>query len=932
MPLEIAQKPLKEKKSLIQQESPHVYQSLRKMLAQNDLHSLFAEPVKTADGKNMIWFTHLAGELQSFDALTPEAQHEARMMLSQQVATIQKVAGEYGDAGLSELIDTIFTIPSEDDIYIIDQNGTKTVVLTQWGYVLDNPNADTDILRKMLVIPTHTVSFLVVYEDDTPVSDISFQSKIIYQNKPQTEIHQTDSAGKFAVEVPDGGQLEVAEQKNRYQHTWTIYQKREVKITLPYPAQDMRFEVQDTTGKTVADSTWVFEYEGQNINHTSDAQGKIILPSVPFGASVAVFQGEKKHLQQYLCTEGQDKYIIVLPTEAKQGMIFKALYGKKPLEGAMLSLAYLPTGVGGRQEENLPTNANGVYLWENVPLGTKVKAIASKKLREKDKKPRIRTKTFTLKKLEDVHTLQFKRNRWWLLLLLLLFFIPIPLLLNVTVFDAYKEKPIIQPQSPIVVLTKGSESEDKKTDKEGIAAFGWRWMFLFEFVFPIHEYRATSSCDCFQEGQSKGSLYTLPKKHLLKLRGQTLNPIVISEDDREPLPDAKVVVEASYPELWKETKNFETDIEGKIKWKDVPACATFRIIASKEGYHNDTLKVGKLRDLKNDTLRLKPKMGKVTFAVKNKKNLQPLPNATVILYDATGKERQRGRTNVNGNVALVEFGVRIIDSGKNIKIWGEKEGFYPDSLKNTVGYFLKADLKQRTLYLQPKSVDLSFNIRDKKTGKPLPNARVVLECGGKTWTEPTNSNGDVTFADVPDDCEPKIVAGKDGYQDGQKKGKIKDFENPEERIIELEPDNKPKPPTDNCRVFVTGLHVGGSKSGGKSEAYIIDTYSEYVGSGEYPENTKAFPKAVATTFDGIAIAKGTRVIIYSQPNFGGEVVLDRVGPLMVNNKKFEKDYANFLTETFPANLQALFPPNTREWSKSDMHAWSFGSMKVICNE
>lgn len=142
------------------------------------------------------------------------------------------------------------------------------------------------------------------------------------------------------------------------------------------------------------------------------------------------------------------------------------------------------------------------------------------------------------------------------------------------------------------------------------------------------------------------------------------------------------------------------------------------------------------------------------------------------------------------------------------------------------------------------------------------------------------------------------------------------------------------PPRRNCRVFFTGAIASGyyNDSLGVSKIYQEDASSEYVGAGEYANNSIAFPKAVATTFDGIAIGKGTRVIIYSKPNFQGEVLLDKAGPVVINNVRWKNDarYQSCNTETYPADLQALFPPSRREWSDSDMNNWSFGSVKIIC--
>lgn len=147
------------------------------------------------------------------------------------------------------------------------------------------------------------------------------------------------------------------------------------------------------------------------------------------------------------------------------------------------------------------------------------------------------------------------------------------------------------------------------------------------------------------------------------------------------------------------------------------------------------------------------------------------------------------------------------------------------------------------------------------------------------------------------------------------------------------PPVKHNPPTDNCRVFFTGLLVGGYyENVGVSETFKVDQYSEYVGYGEHKSNARAFPKAVQSTFDGIAVGPGTRLIIYSEQDFKGEVLLDVTGPILINNKRWKDDsrYNVAHDKTFPSHLQALFPPAKRMWSKTDMHQWSYGSCKIIC--
>ena len=139
-------------------------------------------------------------------------------------------------------------------------------------------------------------------------------------------------------------------------------------------------------------------------------------------------------------------------------------------------------------------------------------------------------------------------------------------------------------------------------------------------------------------------------------------------------------------------------------------------------------------------------------------------------------------------------------------------------------------------------------------------------------------------------------------------------------------------PTEGCRVFFSGVLLSDQyKKDWFSEIFVVDKYSEYVGAGEYPDNTQAFPKSVASTFDGIAIGKGTRVVIYEKKDFKGKVLLDVTGPAIIQNKMYKGSKPKLNSETYNSDeLQSLFPPAVRSWSKTMMHEWSFGSLKIMC--
>ncbi len=146
-------------------------------------------------------------------------------------------------------------------------------------------------------------------------------------------------------------------------------------------------------------------------------------------------------------------------------------------------------------------------------------------------------------------------------------------------------------------------------------------------------------------------------------------------------------------------------------------------------------------------------------------------------------------------------------------------------------------------------------------------------------------------------------------------------------------DSTPRPPQKNCRVHFAGTLIS-DKTVYKhiSEIYVADDYSEYVGSGFYPNCSSAFPKADYHTFDGIAVDKGTRLIIYSKPNFQGDVLVDVVGPAIINNMLFRNDaqLGDFIHKRFKDPLESNYPQSCRRWSTSNMRLWSNGSCKIIC--
>ena len=130
-------------------------------------------------------------------------------------------------------------------------------------------------------------------------------------------------------------------------------------------------------------------------------------------------------------------------------------------------------------------------------------------------------------------------------------------------------------------------------------------------------------------------------------------------------------------------------------------------------------------------------------------------------------------------------------------------------------------------------------------------------------------------------------------------------------------------PTANCSAHFAGTFLPDEKEYENiSIIYQTDDLSEYFGEGKYTRGQAAFPKADPTSFDAIAIDHGTQVIIYSEENFKGEILLDEKGPVIIINTHRYTEYSvvidEILTKKFNEPLNTTFPPSFRKISNSNM--------------
>lgn len=239
-------------------------------------------------------------------------------------------------------------------------------------------------------------------------------------------------------------------------------------------------------------------------------------------------------------------------------------------------------------------------------------------------------------------------------------------------------------------------------------------------------------------------------------------------------------------------------------------------------------------------------------------------------------------------------------------------------------------------YIMPIIVSESFIIKN-ELNQVLSGQKINFIYNGKNIQHKSNSAGIITINNLDEGQEIQVYLSDDeDFESVVVKVKASENDTLHEIILQKKTTKEVKQPVKNCRAFFTGATVGDTFVKGRtSKIYVEDDYSEYVGAGEYPDNELAFPKAVKFTFDGIAIDRGTRVIIYEKKNFQGKILLDKVGPAIINNIRWKENKGHKHLNTMEYSdqeLQKNFPQNVRIWSETDMHSWSYGSLKVICEK
>jgi hypothetical protein len=407
--------------------------------------------------------------------------------------------------------------------------------------------------------------------------------------------------------------------------------------------------------------------------------------------------------------------------------------------------------------------------------------------------------------------LTVKRNKfpWWIFLFLLPLILLIPIKRDINIQYAQQGSDIAVAKAAATVTYPVTSTFGGKTmltvkdttDTEGKMVIRDVAEPLWYKLFGGHSDSLFTSCGngCYSLKNAGYKYRDFPpddfKKVYLGAVASVETLFVADADDGEPIPEADILLVRTVDGN-STSDNVKSDVAGQFDIKDMPLCGTVKVVASKEGYENDTLEAS-LFDISNmtdeeKTLHLKPLKGCVKVIVKNLNTKTLLADATVTL-EINGAARTM-KTNTNG------VGVGMFDSlriSSTLKFTASKAGYADTTLSGyTVQQFMNLDEEKRTMYLRPLTKSLVFKNVD-GTGAALSGVKnEIYKNGTLIATEYSNNAGEFVVANILDSDKLSIAATKTGYNGNNTKVKNKtlaQLNTQDSRTIPLTKIEQPKP-------------------------------------------------------------------------------------------------------------------------------------------
>lgn len=216
------------------------------------------------------------------------------------------------------------------------------------------------------------------------------------------------------------------------------------------------------------------------------------------------------------------------------------------------------------------------------------------------------------------------------------------------------------------------------------------------------------------------------------------------------------------------TRFRETSTEGRVEFDSITEPLWYVILGSIQdsafvsvanGCHGGVL-ADEYRNFPRDEYRemVVDVLGEdVVIKVVDADNLEPLPNASVVVTSSTSNGMDE-LTNAGG---FVDY---FFPYCGHLKIDVSKEGYESQSVEMSYSDLPGEEL---VIKLTPKTGSIVVIVKELNSDILLPDATVTLKCNGRTFTTTTNINGVgiAVFDDQRIDASVDLLAQKEGYAD-----------------------------------------------------------------------------------------------------------------------------------------------------------------------
>ena len=285
------------------------YTQLKKMFHHGREYSVLAEPM--LDGPQKItWHTEFEGTPQPFSSLSEEEKKAAKGILKYQVNKLYKAVfkqlyrNSMDDvADMFSILDSCIEIPDYDNIYRVQNtDGKSKYVLIKWGFISDDFNAQSELVKKLVPTAVDTVKIKVIKNQKAAQGE---SVVVVYNGKPSSLT--TDSKGfVFLEDIPLGSNFSVETPDKEVITEYLCDGSDEYHFLIGTQSLDMNFVVRDSDGVAITDTEISFTYDGRTYFETTNSNGEILLKGIPEGTEVIVKQRNIK--ETFTCSADTSEY------------------------------------------------------------------------------------------------------------------------------------------------------------------------------------------------------------------------------------------------------------------------------------------------------------------------------------------------------------------------------------------------------------------------------------------------------------------------------------------------------------------------------------------------------------------------------------------------------------------------------------------------